>query len=525
MAWQLIEGSQLRYLAWCHPVLFGLWPILIVYQALSNDVLPEQLVFPVLATSALSLTLTAALNYIYKDLNRAAVIASLTIVAFFFFVDSAGMLVSYLFHATVRRELLAIICIFLLVLAIIPLHRATFRWGNKSLSLDFKSATLPLTMIAGFLFCLNAVPIILVELRNSELAALAKRRFEVPFLPVKEHTGSTPVDIYYVILDAFANHDTLKKLYGYDNSQFLNQLRALGFVVVPHSRSNHDRTNLSVTSSLNFQLMTPLKEILGPDNTGAHVQYRLLQNSSTIRSLRACGYKFINISSGYSPTDFIPAADRNIKFGWGNDFTLWLMAFTIFGACEDIHHALGSECRHIRVAPFERIDEIAEIKGPKFVLFHSLITHPPFVFDENGRPQAMAREQLGEPYKKDAYLRQLKFAQRLTGSMLARLVKNTGGTAIIIVQSDHGPYSTDWREDRLTYVNERMRNLSAFYFPPQFRSRVNDTFTPVNTFRLILNELAGTEFELLPDTSYSAFPANLPMRFEDVTSEIERELK
>src|SRR5690606_9774336 len=69
---------------------------------------------------------------------------------------------------------------------------------------------------------------------------------------VKGKLGYVP-DIYYVIMDGYARSDTLKRDYGYDNSQFEGFLKEKGFHVIEDSRSNYRWTFLSLASSLNME--------------------------------------------------------------------------------------------------------------------------------------------------------------------------------------------------------------------------------------------------------------------------------
>ena len=57
-----------------------------------------------------------------------------------------------------------------------------------------------------------------------------------------EAAHQTPPDIYYIILDRYANAGTLADDYDFNNDDFLNQLTAEGFYVANESFANHVRT-------------------------------------------------------------------------------------------------------------------------------------------------------------------------------------------------------------------------------------------------------------------------------------------
>ena len=52
-------------------------------------------------------------------------------------------------------------------------------------------------------------------------------------------------DIYYIILDRYANADTLSEIYDFDNEPFLHELEARGFSIAHHAWANYFKTALS----------------------------------------------------------------------------------------------------------------------------------------------------------------------------------------------------------------------------------------------------------------------------------------
>jgi len=59
-------------------------------------------------------------------------------------------------------------------------------------------------------------------------------------------------DIYYLIVDRYANGKVLKQKFGFDNHEFLDFLRAKGFCVADDSRCNYPKTHMSLASSVNI---------------------------------------------------------------------------------------------------------------------------------------------------------------------------------------------------------------------------------------------------------------------------------
>jgi hypothetical protein len=82
-------------------------------------------------------------------------------------------------------------------------------------------------------------------------------------------------------------------------------------------------------------------------------------------------------------------------------------------------------------------------------------------------------------------------------------------------------------EDRLAWsvaskeeLGRKLRILNAYYLPGQPPMQPYPTITPVNTFRLILDDYFGANLELLPDRTYVFADFEHPYRFEDVTDRL-----
>ena len=87
--------------------------------------------------------------------------------------------------------------------------------------------------------------------------------------------------------------------------------------------------------------------------------------------------------------------------------------------------------------------------------------------------------------------------------MMESILENTNRPSIIILQGDHGPASTlDWDNPTPESLKERFSILNAYYFFDQDYSNLYQTITPVNTFRIILNQYLNGNYQLLEDENY-----------------------
>ena len=97
--------------------------------------------------------------------------------------------------------------------------------------------------------------------------------------------------------------------------------------------------------------------------------------------------------------------------------------------------------------------------------------------------------------------------------IVSSLQAGPGPSPIIVIQSDEGPYppasdqsseilNWSWSKASDVELGRKLRILNAYYLPGDLRTRPYPSITPVNTFRLILNDYFGAELPLLPDRTY-----------------------
>ena len=61
-----------------------------------------------------------------------------------------------------------------------------------------------------------------------------------------------PPNVFHIILDGYSGSSSLKKFYGFNNSEFLNELEERGLNVITDSKSNYGGTYTSLPSLLNI---------------------------------------------------------------------------------------------------------------------------------------------------------------------------------------------------------------------------------------------------------------------------------
>lgn len=498
--------------------LYGVWPVLLIYSITLGDYAPDQLVEPITIVCLVNLALWAILWLFRIDAARAALVVTILSLANFFYLPFSEILISptRLFPVPIPAAVVLGGYFLILAAVVTVVGVGEIRLGQKNLKINVEPLVLPAVAIAVALCGFNVFTIAGFETKSNEIAKqLAAKYFLADQKLVIDKTSEKP-DVYYVIIDGFANPETLKNILGYDNSEFVDYLNQNDFYVASNSCSNHDRTVFSVTSSLNMGLMTPLSEYLGPKELDSNVPLKLLRDNRVMKLFKKAGYRIVNVCSGFCPTDYIPQADVNLRSGWGTGFNMSLFHLSLLGAFEPYLHTVEDEYANVRTAPIRRAAEISNLEGPKFVLVHCLLTHPPFIFDEIGRHQPLTMQLLSAPYVRDPYLAQLKFTEKNLKELLNTLCRADNGKSIVILQSDHGSSCTDWRNGSL-FIKERMRILNAYRVPDRMKRALYQTITPVNTFRVVLNDLFGADLPLQKDESYIAIPPAEWHKFRDVT--------
>ena len=335
-------------------------------------------------------------------------------------------------------------------------------------------------------------------------------------------------DVYYLVLDGYARQDVLAELYEYDNSAFLSDLDTKGFYVAHRSNSNYMKTLHSLASTLNLEY---LDERLGQHLQGypdAKFLRELLSANLLTRFLKEQGYSVVEVGS---QLDFVKLRHADLYFDKWRFPKTFGSAFFKMTPFPWIFHSAGWPLLHdshrARIEyQFDTLGEIVHIPGPKFVLAHILVGHPPFVFGPNGEAATPGRMYslfdgraflaLPDASRKeyvDGYRAHLNFLNKRITATLDTILAASERPPVIIIQGDHGPGSRlDFTSVEGTDLKERFGILNACYFPEGADEHLYDSISPVNTFRLVLNRYFGTQLQLLEDRSYFT-PDQDPYRF------------
>ena len=479
-----------------HPFLLAVYPILALLAFNISEV-DFSFGFRALLLSIIMAGLLVLVFYwLFRDWRRTALISTVILVLFYsyghVYILLKGVTVNelYLF----RHRTLVPIWFGLAALMV---------WWASRKSINIKSATYTLNIVGLFLLILPLVQVTSFFIQSRVSQADAEKNATA--LNLK--TANKSPDIYYIILDGYGRADVLKNEYGYDNLDFLNTLRDLGFFIADCAQSNYAQTQMSLASSLNFDYIDALSDRFVPgsdDRTGLDV---LIHQSAVRESLEKAGYQTVAFATGFLATELTDAdyfLGPQHSRGELNEFEYLLMETTFARLIQDGNRfgmqTSGSErFRERTLFALDKLDELSYIKGPKFVFVHLIIPHPPYVFGPTGGPVEPAavgttRTQEGASHYRD----QVIYINSRMMEIVPKIIANSTTPPIILIQGDHGPTVA-------SSPRARMSNLSA-YFLPEVDTPIDSTITPVNTFRIILNEYFGQNLKLLDDVSlYSGY--------------------
>lgn len=319
-------------------------------------------------------------------------------------------------------------------------------------------------------------------------------------------------DIYYMVLDAYGREDILLNELGYDNNDFLNALRERGFYVADCSQSNYAYTDLTLTSTLNFDYL----DTLVADNSFERM--RILKHSSLRTFLEMSGYKVAAFSTGWVFTEWQDADwyfDYPHSPGDVTEYEIFLMDTTLLRSMENLElfsrpgKALNTPRRLRALNLLSKLGTLNELDGRVFVYAHLMLPHPPYSFSADGSPSDFQEERATRQSVINAYVDQVKFVNAEMLRVIDEILAGSEQPPVIIIQGDHGPPP----ELSPTY-REKMPILNAYYLPGlQADQELYPGISPVNSFRVVLNSYFDQDFPLLEDKSYYS-PPDAPEAYE-----------
>lgn len=339
--------------------------------------------------------------------------------------------------------------------------------------------------------------------------------------------GDKP-DVYYILLDGYNRADILKRYYGFDNSAFLNHLEERGFYVATQSHSNYAHSFLSISSTFKGRYIhEELIKKFGRSSKNRSLPHSWLRDNEVFETFRTMDYSMAN-SSSWELTDSSPDNDQRLPGSTG----FWLADNLELGTISQIMldnsllHFANRQGDYPKLArgiknAFRNANLVADNKKSTFSFIHILAPHPPYYFDKNGKLLTKKPIHSLEDWNDTkSFVEQTRYVNKEVSKLIDKLLDQKE-KPVIILSSDHGGGSQgnfgplDKESDE--FLLERFANLTAIYLPGQRYDSLYATVSPVNHFRVVLNDQFGQDLPLLPDRQIYE-PIKALYDFVDVTT-------
>jgi len=492
-----------------HPFLFAIFPVIFVYAHNIHYLHIVEIVIPLGISVGIAILLWLVLSFPLNK-KKSGLIVSLALVLFFTY----GHLYIFLNYDSgieseiTRHRYLLPLFIGVLIAGVVYFVRTSRKLNNVTTIVNAISVT-----------------IVVFSFVNIGTFYLERDQFiensnELVTQNMNLGNVEKPPNIYYIILDAYAG-DKVFKEYGYDNSEFTDFLKNSGFYIPENARSNYAKSNLSVISVLEMKHLTYLEDVAAESKDEVQLSGMVPRNK-VMTELKNAGYAIVNFDSvtGKNARDLSdlflctnsPITNSELVVELARTSMLHPVYTKIFvGGQRETILCMFSELPTVS----QRIDE------PVFVFVHFLLPHPPYIFGPNGESVTPESLELGsENWKnKEAYLNQVKFANKQTQQIVEKILE-VDNDVVIIIQGDHGSqFTMDWNNPDIEMIDERMSILNAYHFPRGGEQFLYDSITPVNTFRVVFNAYLNGTYSYVEDKQYFS-TYDRPFVFNDVTDSL-----
>ena len=465
-----------------HTFLFSLFPIMFFFQGNLHEIPFGDVIFPLFLSISITFLSWVILRKFIGS-QRSGLIISLIIMSFinlgnirFFISDNP----TESLQSSVEGQILVSILLLVNVIGII--------YFLKKHKLDAKTSianVISMTMIGVLIFSITSFSITTAD--DNSLANLSD-------IPVQISDVENKPNIYFIILDEYAGFIQLKNDFNFDNSNFSIELEKRDFFVGTESFSNYPNTSLSVPSIMNMIYLDFIPDKLGKDSKNIRVVEKMINENNVMKILQSNGYKITTldgvvgrISNTYladitlcsSIFDINPDVRKNFALVYVPIVGLQDLVFN-----EVIRNKL--ECSFSALIDFNE-----DPKNPDFVVAHLRFPHSPYIYDSFGNSVS-----INDRGDKNAYLEQLKFANKKTLEMIDSIQERSSENIIIVI-SDHGyrPY-INWENPTIDDYIRGFNILDAYYLPGEEK---HEKIAPVNIFRTIFNLYLEMDYEILDD--------------------------
>lgn len=485
------------------PLLFAAFPLLSLFQQNESEVQLSVLWPPLAVCLGGTAVLYGLLLLITRSAAKAGALASVIVVAFFYFrivLEGLGLGIG-------DRVFLAL-WLAVLGAAGVALARTGRTLVNLTLIAFIGAAALALPAV---------VRIVAYQANHPAIALSDPRLWPTALAKPAPPGGSRLPDIYFLVPDDYPRQDILQRYFHYDNSAFLRQLESRGFVLDPQVRSPYSDSESNTAAALNMDYLSGLPKILGAKSEDVRPVKHLIADNRAAQLLAGAGYRYVHLDTdevtfaGSNPHISPLAPPDSVANLWMRKSVLSLVGGPI-GFSES---ATNARFRSSIRSQFAALEATPPQPGPKFVVFHTLLPHDPYIYAADGRPVTFpghTDQDLGSKLGMRYLLAQLRYLDTKLLAAVDAIRARSKTPPVIVIQSDEGFQADSETFGDAAMQDIRVKGLSALYLPGATGKAVPRPPNTVNTLRFVLNRYLGTHYPMLPTASYPE--GDLPYDFQ-----------
>lgn len=493
-----------------HPLLFAAFPVLALWSENRSEVRLTDVDEVLLVVVAIALGLAVLASLAFRHVLRGSIVASHAVVLALTF----GSL--WATSAGIGWAVSALVLAVVIVVALRVTDAAVQRWNGA------------LNVIGVVLVLVNGAPPLLFGPSSTVVDVGDDQR------PIA--VGSDAPDIVWIVPDRYGRADSLQQLFGFDNNPFLQGLEERGFTVLDESLANYNKTAHSMASTLNLGYLEQLAALPPEEGDDWGPVYSLLGDHEVGRVLTAAGYEYIHLGNWWQPTSSAVSADLVLNHETASEFaqvfreaTVWP---TITGAFADDAEPVTHRTRHRNhiLYGFDQLERLAaqDSERPRFILAHIPIPHEPYVLGADG--DHVTEELARSRSRSENIVNQVQYANRRLEAIIDRFLDRPADEQpVIILQADEGTHppayevnqgAFAWPDATDAELGEKLRILNAWFVPEGLDVEPWPSLTPVNTFRLLLDAIVGTDYGTVEDRSFVFTDESHLYDFTDVTQRV-----
>ena len=497
-----------------HPILFAIFPISLIISLNLDEVIFKDAGFSLLIVIGVSIISWIFLNLFLKNKLKSGLLVSLGLILFFSYghftrfvsqigIDAAALPFSHTTYAIPFYGVMLIVGIFSIIKIKKYLKSITF-FAN----------------VIGIVVIVMILPnFISYSFENNDFDVITN---EIDYRISHQPELNEKFNIYYIIVDEYTSDEILLDIYDYDNHEFLTKLTQRGFYIPTTSFANYVTSPLAISSTLNMSYFNDEKINPTLDNRN-----EFYNNNQLMQILKSLDYTIISMSLEHGYPEI---SDHQLcaPSMFVNQFHNTLIDDSLLHPFSKYFISAGDPQRERVNCKFSELSNLENsFNSPFFVFAHIMSPHPPYLFGPNGESFNSEFLAIGAASwdNKPGYVNQVQYINKKIIETIDTILLESDSPPIIIIQGDHGTPTQlgggglRWNNINDDSIIERMSIFNAYYFPNLNSEIIHDGITPVNSFKLVLNNYLNGNYELLEDKMYFSTYQDM-LNFTDVTSMI-----